>query len=50
MGWGAIRVWNDDEIAPNTGFPPHPHSNMEIITISLASISTSTAADLAQGG
>jgi len=32
MGWGAIRVWNDDEIAPHTGFPPHPHANMEIIT------------------
>ena len=32
MGWGAIRVWNDDEIAPNTGFPPHPHANMEIVT------------------
>jgi redox-sensitive bicupin YhaK (pirin superfamily) len=32
LGWGAIRVWNDDEIAPNTGFPPHPHANMEIIT------------------
>jgi redox-sensitive bicupin YhaK (pirin superfamily) len=32
MGWGALRVWNDDEIAPNTGFPPHPHANMEIIT------------------
>ena len=32
MGWGALRVWNDDEIAPKTGFPPHPHSNMEIIT------------------
>jgi quercetin 2,3-dioxygenase len=32
LGWGAIRVWNDDEIAPHTGFPPHPHANMEIIT------------------
>lgn len=32
MGWGALRVWNDDAIAPQTGFPPHSHSNMEIIT------------------
>lgn len=32
MGWGDLRVWNDDEIAPNSGFPPHPHQNMEIIT------------------
>lgn len=32
MGWGSIRVWNDDEIAPQSGFPPHPHANMEIIT------------------
>ena len=32
MGWGSLRVWNDDEIAPNTGFPAHPHANMEIIT------------------
>src|SRR3546814_15685205 len=32
MGWGAIRVWNDDEIAPGSGFPRHPHQNMEIIT------------------
>jgi hypothetical protein len=32
MGWGSLRVWNDDEITPNTGFPPHPHANMEIIT------------------
>jgi redox-sensitive bicupin YhaK (pirin superfamily) len=30
--WGALRVWNDDEIQPNAGFPPHPHANMEIIT------------------
>jgi quercetin 2,3-dioxygenase len=32
LGHGAIRVWNDDEIAPNRGFPPHPHADMEIIT------------------
>jgi len=32
MSWGSIRVWNDDVIAANTGFPPHPHSDMEIIT------------------
>ncbi|HVV64206.1 MAG TPA: pirin family protein [Rhizomicrobium sp.] len=32
MNWGALRVWNDDEIAPNSGFPPHPHANMEIVT------------------
>ena len=32
MSHGALRVWNDDEIAPNTGFPPHPHAAMEIIT------------------
>jgi quercetin 2,3-dioxygenase len=32
MQWGALRVWNDDTIQPKTGFPPHPHSDMEIIT------------------
>lgn len=32
MGWGDLRVWNDDEIAADSGFPPHPHANMEIIT------------------
>jgi redox-sensitive bicupin YhaK (pirin superfamily) len=32
MNWGSIRVWNDDTIAPGSGFPPHPHRDMEIIT------------------
>jgi quercetin 2,3-dioxygenase len=32
MNWGALRVWNDDEIAPGTGFPPHGHADMEIVT------------------
>ncbi|MGE3143479.1 MAG: pirin family protein [Hyphomonadaceae bacterium] len=30
--WGALRVWNDDTIQPKTGFPPHGHQDMEIIT------------------
>lgn len=32
MGWGTLRVWNDDEIAAHRGFPTHPHRDMEIIT------------------
>ncbi len=32
VNWGALRVWNDDTIEAGTGFPTHPHSDMEIIT------------------
>ena len=36
MGFGALRVVNDDTIAPGQGFGQHPHSDMEIITIPLS--------------
>ena len=32
MGFGRLRVWNDDEIGAGTGFDPHPHREMEIVT------------------
>jgi hypothetical protein len=30
--WGALRVFNDDTVAPAQGFPPHQHRDMEIVT------------------
>jgi len=32
MGFGPLRVWNDDTIVAKGGFPPHGHRDMEIIT------------------
>lgn len=32
MNWGPLRVWNDDIVQPKSGFPPHGHRDMEIIT------------------
>ena len=36
--FGALRVLNDDVIAPSMGFGTHPHDNMEIITIPLKGV------------
>lgn len=33
--FGALRVFNDDVVQPGKGFPPHPHKEMEIVTVIL---------------
>ena len=35
INFGALRVLNDDKVAPGEGFQTHPHKNMEIISIPL---------------
>ncbi|TVQ45456.1 MAG: pirin family protein [Saprospirales bacterium] len=36
MGFGALRVLNDDIVSPGAGFAKHPHDNMEIVSIPLS--------------
>jgi quercetin 2,3-dioxygenase len=38
--WGALRVFNDDVVQPQSGFGTHPHEEMEIITVVLRGRST----------
>ena len=35
LQFGPLRVFNDDVVEPGTGFPTHPHNEMEIITVVL---------------
>ncbi len=36
VSWGALRVFNDDTIEGGSGFPTHPHKDMEIVTYVLS--------------
>ncbi len=40
MGFGALRVVNDDTVDPQNGFPLHQHAQMEIVTIMLGGVLT----------